>query len=403
MRGWHKESYRHYLAAKGIKTGRYYNKKNIYNYVRLSKDEGAKGAAYTKVGNSDDIFIRDMRGATLKDTAETINHEELHNVLSKLGEEDASKRLDFIHGLQKDGSQGFDVGPEYKRGIYKVNLENRTSLNYSPEKRIKSLELMKMYAKEAYLIDKDLFKNEYDYAIAQFNKEIDGLKNPKGSSGPALFASKKYFADMPVKEVEDIKQDMMTDMKAKYSNKYKEIYTTMIGELSPMYNIDNYNERVALFKKARSLTSAKMQKEPVHRDYGRLRLSFHREDPAIKERDNAYHRDYVKNLPAERKQELRDNKNKWVAENIESVRIAKRVTRDPVKEKEYTEKYYSLPENKAKQHEQYVKYMSDPAHLAQRSKRMKQYYVDVEKPRRAEKKFRDINKDILEKVKDDLA
>ena len=58
MKGWHKESYRHYLAAKGIKTNRYLASNRKYLMAKWDS-KAEKSAAMRKVY---DEFQRDMKG-----------------------------------------------------------------------------------------------------------------------------------------------------------------------------------------------------------------------------------------------------------------------------------------------------------------------------------------------------
>ena len=111
MRGWHKESYRHYLAAKGIKTARY-NKQNRYDYVKLDKKYKTRPftAAFVQGRDTDTINISNMQDADPERTAEVLAHEELHNVLERdidqpSNEEQERARKKF----REDNPLNFDI------------------------------------------------------------------------------------------------------------------------------------------------------------------------------------------------------------------------------------------------------------------------------------------------------
>ena len=111
MKGWHKESYRHYLAAKGIKTNR-------YNYVKFGDiRKHPHSRAWVLPNNSDDIFIGDMPDVTPEKTAEIMAHEELHNILNRDIGFDAAKGLDYIETENRE----FNI----KQASFEQNLGNR--------------------------------------------------------------------------------------------------------------------------------------------------------------------------------------------------------------------------------------------------------------------------------------
>ena len=112
---WHKESYRHYLAAKGIKTNRY--SANKYYEVFLSREKKPTAHAYVYANNPNDIFIADLQTEDVGVVSNVIGHEELHNLLTKDVSEEASHDLDNIHSAGR--IDDFDITVGVKKNIQK--------------------------------------------------------------------------------------------------------------------------------------------------------------------------------------------------------------------------------------------------------------------------------------------
>ena len=168
MKGWHKESYRHYLASKGIKTNRYY--RNKYRAPVFLSRESHKASAYVKPSNPSDIYISMMKDADAQTAADTISHEELHNILATEVSEKASRDLDNIQWTSADHFD-FDAGKkkEITAKVSKV-MKGETSVSSLYDKFHNS---SGKFLEEAIPMKDDDFMDDYKELYEEYEDLVD--------------------------------------------------------------------------------------------------------------------------------------------------------------------------------------------------------------------------------------
>ena len=197
MKGWHKESYRHYLASKGIKTSRYMrNKYRAPVFLSRDIDEGA--TAYVKPQNPDDIYISRMREDDPEKVAKTISHEELHNVLQKEVGSVASTKLDNI---QWGSADEFD----FTMGERKKNLKRIRSAYYGENKVASQFDKFHeesgKFLEEEIPRENDEFMEEYKEIFDDHQDLVEKNDNDyreHGNSIEVLF--EKFETRMPIEK-----------------------------------------------------------------------------------------------------------------------------------------------------------------------------------------------------------
>ena len=157
MKGWHKESYRHYLAGKGIKTNRYYKDipvVEIDDFLSKKRDVKknfrARLAERPKVVTADDDFLL-KEGDFLNDTvdARDLTPDELiARVKSLPGTEkminEAKEKANKELKEREEIGELWDRSPRVPR-IIRTNAEWAREYRKNPEFRKKEKEYRKEY------------------------------------------------------------------------------------------------------------------------------------------------------------------------------------------------------------------------------------------------------------------
>ena len=246
MKGWHKESYRHYLASKGIKTNRYY--RNKYRApVFLSREIKKNAAAYVLPSNPNDIYINRMQNADAQSAADTISHEELHNILSAEVSEKASRQLDDIQWHSADHFD-FDAGKKkyISAKVGKV-MKGETSVSSLYDK---FHDLSGKFLEEAIPMKDDDFMDEYKELYEEYEDLVEENEDAYNKHRNALNAYVNFFSSTDAiksqeKVLNNIREEEI-DFKPIAHSYWEQMHKlhNKLGDLKEKYNVPEEGEGV---------------------------------------------------------------------------------------------------------------------------------------------------------------
>jgi len=201
MKGWHKESYRHYLAAKGIKTNRYMALRlmprvkakypNIATHLPSSHSYSPKFVHPVRVDSGkplikdadpgEDIFIEYWPNAE-KEGVEAVSnlvaHEEMHRILDK--EKLASSEFDYIVVPRVVSEEGNIMNPK-SSGEIEISFNKAYDVAYDEaygdeyKQRVKDIlsKRKPKYSPEEIAYYSSAFVDAAKERIKKFNKKIN--------------------------------------------------------------------------------------------------------------------------------------------------------------------------------------------------------------------------------------
>jgi len=200
MKGWHKESYRHYLASKGIKTNKYFGKKKqlfIPEPFGLSRELQPKDKFYT----DEELTANYMN--SIKPGLKTMDVGELTDRLVKVNKMDPDFALKVAKKMKEIPGKGLegDKLTIHSKKKKEASLKELKEDSYDPDDEYDlSMDESDYYAKKKYFAVKPLEFNGDSSSLRRIPNLSDSKipsnwklvkehfvsKMPGGDGGPAM-------------------------------------------------------------------------------------------------------------------------------------------------------------------------------------------------------------------------